>query len=107
MIVDMAYMFVIAALIRAYKSWPAIFLISKIMIMSCLSAIHWTSHWASVGLMWVHRLRRWTHIKPTLAQHLVFAGWVCLVLTIYMFSVYARILEQLALVSLVYVYRLW
>ena len=28
----------------------------------------------NVGLMLVHRLRRWANIKPTLGQRLVFAG---------------------------------
>ena len=28
----------------------------------------------NVGLMLAHRLRRWPNIRPTLGQHLVFAG---------------------------------
>ena len=39
----------------------------------------WTSVWSVYRVCWVclvHRLRRWTNIKPTSVQHLVFAGWV-------------------------------
>ena len=32
-----------------------------------------------VGLMLAHRLRRWTNIKPTLGQRLVFAGFFIMV----------------------------
>ena len=35
-----------------------------------------TRHWDSVGLLLVHRLRRWPNIKPTLSQCLVLAGIV-------------------------------
>ena len=37
-----------------------------------------TRRWTNVGLMSVHRLRRWTTIKPTLVQRLVPAGIRCL-----------------------------
>ena len=32
--------------------------------------------WTNVGLMLVHRLRRWINNKPTLAEHLVFVEYV-------------------------------
>ena len=35
-----------------------------------------TRHWAIVGSMLVHRLRRWPNIEPTMAKCLVFAGQV-------------------------------
>ena len=30
--------------------------------------------WLNVGLLLVHRLRRWPNSKPTLGQRLIFAG---------------------------------
>ena len=33
-----------------------------------------TSGWINVGLTLVHRLRRWTNVKPTLIQRLMSAG---------------------------------
>ena len=41
-----------------------------------------TRHWDSVGLLLGQRRRRWTNIKPTLAQCIVLAGysgrlWLC------------------------------
>ena len=41
-------------------------------------------HWHSVGVMVVHRLRRWPNIKPTFVQCLVFA--VCLFLSLILVS---------------------
>ena len=40
---------------------------------------------ANAGLMLGHRLRRWHNIKPTLAEHLVFAAdWACILGRCYM-----------------------
>ena len=35
-----------------------------------------TRCWTNVVLMLAHRLRRWSNLKPTLAERLVYAGWV-------------------------------
>ena len=35
-----------------------------------------TARWTNAGLKLVHRLRRWTNIKPALVQRIVFAGIV-------------------------------
>ena len=40
-----------------------------------------TSHWSIVGLMLVHRLRRWPNIKPTMTRRLVFKHILTSILT--------------------------
>ena len=40
---------------------------------ACSGILVNTIHWTNVGLMFVHRLRRWTNIKPTLVQCIMFA----------------------------------
>ena len=60
----------------------------------CLLGLHtkWVCHhwpgnmgrcWTSAGLMSGQRRRRWSNIRPTLVQRLVFAGWLVVTSNIY------------------------